>query len=189
MILPIVAYGNSVLREKAKEVELDLVYIKKLVEDMFDTLSCAQGVGLAAPQIGKSERVFIVDSSLFAQEGDKDYDLLKNFKEIFINPVITKEYGDEWAFDEGCLSIPDIVEKVYRKDSLEIEYYNLNLEKQKKVYTGLLARIIQHEYDHIEGILFIDKLSPLKRRLLKGSLNRIMNGKISPPYKMTFHKK
>jgi peptide deformylase len=184
MILPIVAYGDPVLKKEAEEIEEDYPNLKKLIDNMFETMYQAEGVGLAAPQIGKSIRLFIVDASPF----EEDEPALKDFKKVFINPIILEEEGKEWAFSEGCLSIPGIREDVMRKPDITIEYYDENFELKEERFNGLAARVIQHEYDHIEGVLFTDKINPLKKRLLKGRLNNISKGNVKVPYRMKFPK-
>lgn len=189
MILPIVAYGDSVLRKVAHDVTPEYFKDNNVIQDMFDTMYKAHGVGLAAPQVGLDIRLFIVDVSPFADDDDlpkQAQEELKNFKKVFINPTIIKEEGDEWAFNEGCLSIPDVREDVYRKRIVTIEYFDEKFQKFTETYNGLIARVIQHEYDHIEGILFTDRLSALKKRLISKRLNNIMMGKINPEYKMKF---
>lgn len=187
MILPIVAYGDPVLKKVADEIDKDYPELDKLIKDMFETMYEAQGVGLAAPQIGKSIRLFIVDASPFAEDDEEgEYEELKDFKKIYINPIIYEEEGKEWGFEEGCLSIPNIREEVKRKPIVRIEYYDENWELHDEEIDGIGARIIQHEYDHIEGILFTDKLSPLKRKLLKKRLADISKGETSVKYKMKF---
>lgn len=192
MILPIVAYGDSVLKKEAEEIDKDFPELKKLIEDMYETMYNAQGVGLAAPQIGKSIRLFIVDGSPFADDEEEDEVPdpkavgMEGFKKVFINPIIEEEEGEEWGFQEGCLSIPKIREEVFRKEKVHISYFNENWEFKEEVYDGYAARIIQHEYDHIDGILFTDHLSPLKRRLLNKKLQNISKGDISVDYKMKF---
>src|SRR5690554_314950 len=189
MILPIIAYGHPVLRKKADPITKDYPELDKLIEDMFDTMYQANGIGLAAPQVGKSIRLFIVNATPFADDEDlseEERDVLATFKKVFINPQIVKETGDEWAFNEGCLSIPDIREDVFRQPEITIEYEDENFIKHTETYTGIAARIIQHEYDHIEGVLFTDLLSPLKKRLIKSKLNNISQGKINVDYAMRF---
>ena len=189
MILPIVAYGTPVLRKKAKEIDKDYPKLKDILENMYETMYAASGVGLAAPQIGLSVRIFLVDTSPFEDdEGfeEEELEFLKDFKQTFINAKILEEEGDEWAFNEGCLSIPEVTEDVFRKPNLRIEYYDEDFKKHTKSFSGLAARVIQHEYDHIEGILFTDKLSSFKKRLLKGKLSNISKGKIKVKYRMRF---
>lgn len=189
MILPIVAYGDPVLKKKAVLIDPDHTNLKELVSNMYETMYAAYGVGLAAPQIGLPIRLFLVDTSPFAEddvfsEGEKAQ--LKDFKKTFINAKILEEDGDEWVFNEGCLSIPNVREDVYRKPTITIRYQDENFDTFTETYDGLIARVIQHEYDHIEGILFTDKLSSLKKRLIKGKLSNISKGKINVDYKMKF---
>jgi peptide deformylase len=183
MKLPIIAYGDPVLKRKATAIEpTEYPNIKQLIDDMFETMYAARGVGLAAPQIGLSMRLFIVDATPF----DDDEPELKDFKKTFINAMILDETGDEWAFNEGCLSIPDIREDVYRNAVIKISYYDENWKHHEETFKGMAARIIQHEYDHIEGKLFTDKLSPLRRRLIEKKLNDISKGIVDVDYKMKF---
>ncbi len=191
MIYPIVAYGDPVLKREAEEIPENFPDLKDFIANMFETMENAKGVGLAAPQIGFSVRVFIVDASPFAE--DDDYSEaekieLANFRKVFINPIIVEETGKEWKFNEGCLSIPGIREDVSRKPEIVVEYYDENFNLKEEKFTGLPARIIQHEYDHIEGILFTDRINPLRRRLLKNRLNKISQGEVSVNYKMKFPK-
>ncbi len=193
MILPIFAYGHSVLREECLEIE-EGKDISELVSNMFETMYGSQGVGLAGPQIGKSLRIFIVDASPFAEEDSKDKAKvkklaeLKGFKKVFINPIIEEESGNEWPFSEGCLSIPGIREEVERMNTIKISYFDENWNFIEESYNGIAARVIQHEYDHIEGVLFTDHLNPLKRRLLKRKLNEISKGNVDVEYRMKFPK-
>ena len=180
MILPVVAYGDPVLKKKATEVDKDNPDLKELIDDMFDTMHNARGVGLAAPQIGLSKRLFIVDATPFKEEDKK----LDGFKKVFINPVIIEETGKEWVFNEGCLSFPTIREDIWRKPEIIIKYYDENFNILQEKYHGIAARIIQHEYDHIEGIVLIDRITPLKRRILKSKLNSISKGVVDAGYKM-----
>jgi peptide deformylase len=189
MVLPIIAYGDPVLRKKAKEIPQDYPKLKELIENMWETMYGAYGVGLAAPQVGLPIRLFMIDTSPFAEDeelSEAERKELEGLKKVFINPTILEETGDEWAFSEGCLSIPDIREDVFRKPDITIEYYDEDFNKHTENYTGLAARVIQHEYDHIEGILFTDKLSSLKKRLIKGKLANISKGKINVDYRMRF---
>jgi peptide deformylase len=189
MILPIVAYGDPVLRKVAVDIDENYPNLEQLLSDMQETMINAQGVGLAAPQIGKAIRLFIVDTSPFGNDeelNETERNFLANFKKVFINAQILKEEGDEWAFNEGCLSIPDIREDVFRPEKITIEYFDENFNKHKDVLDGLAARVVQHEYDHIEGILFTDKISSLKKRLIKKRLENISKGKINPDYRMRF---
>ncbi|MEE9408517.1 MAG: peptide deformylase [Polaribacter sp.] len=189
MILPIVAYGDPVLRKLATDINADYPNLEKLISDMKQTMYNASGVGLAAPQIGKAIRLFIIDASPFAEDEDiseKDKEVLKDFNKVFINAQIVKEEGDEWVFNEGCLSIPDVREDVVRQPIITIEYQDEEFKKHTEVLDGLAARVFQHEYDHIEGILFTDKLSTLKKRLIKKKLENISRGKINSDYRMRF---
>lgn len=191
MVLPIVAYGSPILKKQAEEIQEDYPGLKELISDMFETMYEANGVGLAAPQIDKSIRLFVVDASPFAEveEGEEPDPLaagLENFKKVFINPIIEEETGEEWPFAEGCLSIPKIREEVMRKPQIKISYYDEKWNYLEEVYEGYAARIIQHEYDHIEGILFTDHLSPLKKRILKKKLVSISKGEVDAPYRMKF---
>ncbi len=183
MIYPIVMYGDSVLRKKALDIEKS-TDLSTLIQDMFETMYAAKGIGLAAPQIGKSIRLFIVDGSPLDEEPD-----MENFKKAFINPEILSESGEPWPFEEGCLSIPNIREDVLRKEKLKITYFDENWNKHEEEYDGMKARIIQHEYDHIEGKLFIDYLAPLKKRMLKGKLSDISKGEVDTEYRIIAPKK
>ncbi|HBK72043.1 MAG TPA: peptide deformylase [Flavobacteriaceae bacterium] len=192
MVLPIIAYGDPVLRKIGVEIDEDYPNLKELIINMKETMKNARGVGLAAPQIGKAIRLFIVDTSPFGEDDELDkeeQDFLKSFKKVFINPKITNEEGEQWAFSEGCLSIPNINEDVFRNEKLTIEYFDEKFKKHTENLSGLAARVIQHEYDHIEGILFTDKLSSLKKRLLKKKLTNISKGNIDVDYRMKFPKK
>jgi peptide deformylase len=188
MILPIVAYGDPVLKKVADEIDETYPDLKELINNMFETMYEASGVGLAAPQIGRSIRLFIVDGSPFVDDEEEDPKAkgMENFKKVFINPIIEEENGEEWGFNEGCLSIPKVREEVFRKEKITISYYNENWELKEESYDGYSARIIQHEYDHIEGILFTDHLSPLKKRLLTKRLQNISKGDIDVDYKMKY---
>lgn len=191
MIYPIVAYGDPVLKKKCVEIDEAYSGLGDLINDMRMTMENANGVGLAAPQIGKSIRLFVVDATPFAEDEDlpeEEKEFLSSFKRVFINPIILEEEGEKWAFQEGCLSIPDIREEVLRKPELVIEYFDENFELIEERLSGIAARIVQHEYDHIEGTLFTDRLTSLKRRLLKGKLNDIAKGNIEMRYKMRFYK-
>ncbi|WP_425658723.1 peptide deformylase [Tenacibaculum ascidiaceicola] len=189
MILPIVAYGDPVLRKVGKEIDKDYPQLEKLIADMRETMYNANGLGLAAPQIGKDIRLFVIDASPFAEDDDiseEEKEVFKNFNRVFINAKIIEEEGDEWAFNEGCLSIPTINEDVFRQEKVTIEYQDENFEKHTETLSGLPARVFQHEYDHIEGILFTDKLSSLKKRLIKKKLDNISKGKVNAGYRMRF---
>ena len=176
MIYPIVLYGNSVLRERAVEIAKGEVDVKKLSEDMFETMHNADGIGLAAPQIGISKRIFVVDGSML-----EDVEM-KDFKEVFINPTIESETGDAWEFEEGCLSIPAVRGGVSRKSNIHITYFDEEWNKKNKEYDGMRARVIQHEFDHINGKLFVDYLPSLKRKLLKNKLSEILRGNVDVNY-------
>lgn len=189
MILPIIAYGDPVLRVKAKDIDENYPKLDMLLENMFETMYNAYGVGLAAPQIGLPIRLFLIDTSPFSEDDEltpEEQKQLKDFKGVFINAKIIEEKGEEWAFNEGCLSIPNVREDVFRKSNVTIQYQDENFETHTKTFDGLLARVIQHEYDHIDGVLFTDKISSFKKRLIKGKLTNISKGKISVDYKMRF---
>ena len=186
MIYPVYVYGTSVLRKKAQEIDKNFEGLDIFIEEMFETMKTAEGVGLAAPQIGESLRLFIIDASDIDSE-DEEY--VKDFRKVFINPVILEESGDEWIFNEGCLSIPDIREDVSRLDKIRIQYYDQEWNFYDEEYDGIRARIIQHEYDHLDGIMFVDKISPLRKRLLKAKLSAISKGKIDIHYKIKYLKK
>lgn len=196
MILPIVAYGDPVLKKEAEEIDQNHPELKAFLNNMFETMYQAQGVGLAAPQVGESIRVFVVDTTPFAEDADEIEDekernetkALDGFKKVFINPIILEESGEEWGFNEGCLSIPGVREDVFRHERIVIEYYDENFQLKEEVYDGLKARVIQHEYDHIEGILFTDRLNPLRKQILKKRLNDISRGIARVDYKMRFPK-
>ena len=193
MILPIIAFGNPVLKRIADEVPENFEGLSSLLTDMFETMYAAKGVGLAAPQIGESIRLFIVDGSPFANEEGEEIDPkaigIEGFKKVFINPIIEEESGDLWPFQEGCLSIPKIRENVSRKEKICVSYYDENWSLHRDEFDGYKARIIQHEYDHLEGILFTDKLSPLKKKLLSKRLSNVSIGIVEVDYKMKFNKK
>src|SRR5690606_1074350 len=189
MILPIVAYGDPVLRKETEEITKDYPNLDSVLENMFETMYEARGIGLAAPQVNIPIRLFIVDATPFEDDEDlseEEQKFVSTFKRAFINARIVEESGDEWAFNEGCLSIPDVREDVFRKPNIVMEYEDENFKKHKESFSGIVARIIQHEYDHIEGVLFTDKLSPLKKRLIKGKLENISKGKVSIEYRMKF---
>ena len=189
MILPIVAYGDPVLRKKAIDIPQDYEDLNELIANMYETMYKAHGVGLAAPQIGLPIRLFVIDAEPFADDDElsaEEKQFLKGFKQTFINAKILDETGEEWAFNEGCLSIPDVREDVYRNEKVTINYYDENFILHTNSFDGLAARVIQHEYDHIEGILFTDKLSSLKRKLIKSRLNNISKGKVHVEYHMRF---
>ncbi len=183
MIYSIVAYGDPVLRKPAQDIKKDIIDVKALSEDMFETMYTANGVGLAAPQIGKSLRIFIVDATPMEDEKYKD------FKGVFINPEILEEAGESWDFEEGCLSIPGIREDVSRLPRIRIRYFDEEWKEHEEAFDGIAARIIQHEYDHLDGVLFTDYLSGFKKRLLKGKLAGISKGEVKVDYTMRFPKK
>lgn len=178
MIYPVVVFGDPVLRKKAADIEKDSIDVKELAKDMFETMESANGIGIAAPQIGKSIRIFVVDGTKL-----EDEEGMESFKKVFINPQILDETGEKWKFEEGCLSIPDIREDVSRHEEVTIRYFDENWEEHEDTYDGMKARIIQHEYDHIEGILFTDHISPLKKRIIKSRLANISKGKFKADYR------
>lgn len=189
MILPIIGYGDPVLRKVGEEISTDYPNLKETISSMYETMYNAYGVGLAAPQIGLAIRLFVIDTTPFGEDEDLTIDeqsQLKNFKHTFINARMLQEEGAEWGFNEGCLSIPEVREDVYRNEKITIEYYDEDFNKKTEIFDGLIARVIQHEYDHIEGILFTDKISSLKKQLIKKKLQNIMEGKTRPDYKMKF---
>jgi peptide deformylase len=185
MTLPISVYGNTILRKKAREIDKDYEGLNDLIKNMFETMNKADGIGLAGPQVGRSIRMFLIDATVLAEQDIT----LKDFKKVFINPVITEETGTEIIFEEGCLSLPNIHEDVKRRSKIKIEYYDENFTLVKEAYNGIKARVIQHEYDHLEGVLFTDKLSAFRKRLIKGRLAAISKGKIRSFYKMRFPRK
>ena len=193
MIIPIRAYGDPVLKREAEEIDKDYPELQKFIADMFETMYNANGVGLAAPQVGVSIRVFIIDTTPFTERDEdeepmdkEEFDQLSGLKKVFINPIIVEEDGDKWPFSEGCLSIPGINEDVIRKRNLIVEYYDENFNLVEEAYTGKAARVIQHEYDHIDGILFTDRLNPLRKQIFKKRLNEISRGITNARYKMKF---
>lgn len=189
MIFPIRAYGDPVLKKMAQEIEPGHPGLKQLIADMFETMYAASGVGLAAPQIGQSIRLFIVDASPFAEDEDgqpTEDAHLKDFKKVFINPYIVEEEGEEWPFEEGCLSIPNIREAVMRQPKIVLQYQDEKFKEHEVTFEGFAARVIQHEHDHLDGILFTDHLTPLRRRLLQGKLRDITAGRTEAKYKMRF---
>lgn len=184
MILPIYLYGHPVLRKVAKDIDKNYENFEVFMENMWETMYKTDGIGLAAPQVGKSVRVFVIDADPLSDE----YPEAKDFKRAFINAYVVEESGDEWAFNEGCLSVPNIREDVKRKPKLEIHYYDENWDYHEDIFDGAMARVIQHEYDHLEGKIFTDKISPIRRRLLKGKLTSISKGKVDISYKFKFAK-
>lgn len=194
MILPIIAYGHPVLRKVASDIDSSYPGLAKLIEDMWETMYASNGVGLAAPQIGRDIRVFVVDTEQIfanmdeAERKEEAYPDEPGLKQVFINAHIEEEAGDDWAYNEGCLSIPKIREDVYRAEEVTLRYHDENFNEHVKTFDGITARVILHEYDHIDGKLFIDHLSPLKRKLLKRKLDDIAKGNVRVDYKMQFHK-
>jgi peptide deformylase len=191
MILPIVAYGHPVLRKVSKDIMPGHPGLEKLIEDMWETMYASSGVGLAAPQVNKDIRLFVIDSEQIFRHMEEDgerheYPDAPGIKQVFINAHLMDLDGEEWLYNEGCLSIPKIREDIYRQETVTLQYRDEKFESHTKTFTGLTARIILHEYDHIEGRLFIDHLSPLKRKLMKGKLNDIARGNIHVDYKMMF---
>ncbi len=190
MILPIVAYGTPILRVVSKDITPDYPGLEKLIEDMWETMYSSNGVGLAAPQINRDIRLFVIDSAQIFENLEEDeqgkYPDGPGVKQVFINAHVKSLNGEEWPYNEGCLSIPKIREDVYRAEEVTLEYVDEQFQPHLKTFNGITARIILHEYDHIEGKLFIDYLKPLKRKLLKGKLDDITRGRIKVDYKMTF---
>ncbi len=181
MIYPIYVYGTSVLRKRAKQVPRDFKDLGGFIDNMYETMKFSAGIGLAAPQVGESLRLFVVDATEMKDEVEEG---LTDFKVAFVNPVIVEETGERWSFNEGCLSIPSIREEVEREEKVRIQYYDRDWNFHDETYTGIKARIVQHEYDHLEGILFVDKINPLRRRLINSKLKAIAKGKIDTEYKI-----
>ncbi len=189
MIYPIYVYGTPILRKKTIDIDKDYPGLPSLISDMFDTMKFSEGVGLAAPQIGLAIRMFMVDATGTGKEEegfDEDDEDLSDFKKVFINPKITKSWGEPWTFNEGCLSIPDLREDVDRPENVRIQYYDESFKFHDEEFDGVRARIIQHEYDHLEGIMFVDKINPLRKRLIAGRLSAISKGKVDVHYKIRF---
>lgn len=182
MIYPVVAYGHPVLKKVAREIDEDYPELKQIIENMFETMYEAVGVGLAAPQVNLSIRLLVIDADPYKTS----YPEAEGFKKVFINPQIISEEGEAWEFEEACLSLPGIAEFVMRKPKLTIKYLDEDFKEHEEVYNGMLARIIQHEYDHLEGVLFVERVSNLKKMLLKNKLNDITKGKVDASYKMIF---
>ncbi len=180
MVYPIIVYGDPILRKRATAIPRNFKDLPVLIQDMFDTMHAAHGIGLAAPQIGKGIRIFIVDGTTLEDEKED----MTGFKKVFINPEIMDEAGKEWEFEEGCLSIPNIRENVTRPETVRIRYRDETWEEKEEEYTGIKARIIQHEFDHLDGKLFIDYLTPLKKRMLKGKLTDISKGEVETEYRI-----
>lgn len=192
MVLPIVAYGNPVLRKVGREISADYPDLQKLIEDMWETMYNSKGVGLAAPQVNRDIRLFLIDSAQILEnleeEEKNDYPGDVGYKGAFINAVIHSVNGEEWSYNEGCLSIPKIREDIIRKESVHLTFQDEHFNSHTRIFTGITARVILHEYDHIDGKLFIDYLKPLKKKLLKRKLDDISKGKISVDYRMSFTK-
>jgi peptide deformylase len=192
MVLPIVAYGNPVLRKVGSEITPDYPGLQKLIEDMWETMYNSKGVGLAAPQVNKDIRLFVMDSIQILENLEDDeknyYPGDEGYKGVFINAKVKELDGDEWPYNEGCLSIPKIREDILRKEAVTIHFFDENFTEHSKTFNGITARVILHEYDHIDGKLFIDYLKPLKKNLLKRKLNDISKGKVSVDYRMSFNK-
>jgi len=180
MKYPVTVYGDPLLRKKAKAIDKDDPKLKEIIENMWETMYYSDGVGLAAPQVGMSIRMFVIDAS----SGADDEPELEGFKKVFINPEIIETTGDSWIMNEGCLSLPEIREDVTRLDKVRIKYFDENFVEHDEIYGGFAGRVIQHEFDHLEGKLFIDYLSPLRKRLLKSKLNAIATGKVQPHYRI-----
>lgn len=180
MIKPVYVYGSPVLRKVSTEITSDYPNLKELIESMFETMDGSEGVGLAAPQIGLSIRLFVIDTALFGE----DHPEVKGFKKVFINPKIIERSEVQNIYNEGCLSIPSLREDVERPESVTIKYFDKNFVEHEEFYDGIIARVIQHEYDHLEGILFTDRVSPIRRQLLKSKLNAIVKGKFNVSYKV-----
>jgi len=182
MILPIYGYGFSVLKKECEPIDKNFPGLQNLIANMWETMYNASGVGLAAPQIGKEIRLFIVDTQQLKEEEDEE----KGIKKVFINAEIVSEEGEEWAYEEGCLSIPFIRADVFRQPKVTIEYYDQNFRKHVETFNGIEARVVQHEYDHIDGVLFVDHLTPLKKKMMKRKLEAIRKGNIEPDYRMKY---
>jgi peptide deformylase len=187
MILPVYAYGNSILRKESEEIDKDYPELDNLIKDMFETMEKAGGIGLAAPQIGKSIRLIVINSkemsSDFLEEG------LEEFKRVFINPIIEKEFGEDFTFREGCLSLPRVSEEITRPSKIIMTWFDEEWNLHEEEFTGIKARILQHEYDHLEGVMWIDKVAPLRRKLLQSKLDKISKGKVHHNYPMKFSNK
>ena len=189
MIRPIVAYGNPILNQPSSKVDIENEDISNLIVDLWETMHNANGVGLAAPQIGVLKQIFITDFDYFKEEESFNKSEIEKFQQVFINPIITDEYGENFLFSEGCLSIPDISEELSRKNTLKIEFLDEKFNLKKITCSGVIARVIQHEYDHLKGILFTDRISSLRKKELKGKLDIISAGDFEPNYEMSFYKK
>ncbi len=185
MILPIYAYGQSVLKRVADDIDPDYPDLAQLIDDMWETMYHAQGVGLAAPQVGLPIRLFVVDTQQMMEEGKEE----EGFKQVFINARKIEEAGKPWTYEEGCLSIPDVRGEVERKPQIKLRYLDADFSEHIRIFDGIHARVIQHEYDHIDGVLFIDHLKPLKKRLINRKLDNIKKGKIDSDYRMKFSRR
>jgi peptide deformylase len=184
MVYPIVVYGSPILRKVARDIDRNTEDLNTLISDMYDSMDKSDGMGLAAPQIGKSLRLFVINTSSL-EEDDPN---LKDFKKVFINAKLIEEEGEPWSFNEGCLSLPKIREDVIRKPRIRLQYYDENWQFHDAYFDGIKARIIQHEYDHTDGILFIDRILPIRKKMLKGKLNDITKGKVDVTYKIRLMK-
>jgi len=182
MVYPIVAYGHPTLKKVSVDISPEYPELKEIIENMFETMYVSVGVGLAAPQVNRNIRLFVVDADPYKDEVPE----AKGFKKVFINAHIREEFGDDWEFKESCLSIPNIAEYVSRPEKIRMEYYDENFTFHNEVFEGMLARIIQHEYDHLDGILFVEKINPLSKMLIRRKLNDIKEGRANPSYKMIF---
>ena len=180
MIYPVTVFGDPVLRKKAEPITKDFKDLTGFIQNMFDTMYNSDGVGLAAPQVGQAIRIFVLDTTAVDDEEDEPAGIVK----AFINPVILEKSGDEWVMNEGCLSLPEIREDVTRPETVKIKYLDEDLNEHTEEYHGFTSRVIQHEYDHLEGIMFVDYLNPLKKRILKGKLTAISKGKVVPKYRI-----
>lgn len=187
MILPIIGYGDPVLKKVAVEIDRNYPDLNQLLENMYETMYGAKGVGLAAPQVGLSIRLFIVDARPFAEDAEYANQGLEEFRKVFINPVMLHEEGTPWVFNEGCLSLPDIREDVERLPEIRIKYLDQNFKEKEESFKGIAARIIQHEYDHIEGRLFIDRISPIRKKMLQKDLDAIARGEVKMDYKIKYY--
>lgn len=193
MVLPIVAYGHPILRKKCRDIDAEYPELQKLISDMWETMYASSGVGLAAPQVNRDIRLFVIDSvQIFRNMDEEDqkqnYTDAPGIRQVFINAHVMELDGEEWAYNEGCLSIPKIREDIYREEKITLQFVDENFQQHVQTFSGITARVIQHEYDHIEGKLFIDRISPLKRKLMSGKLKDISKGKVSVDYKMMFPK-
>ncbi|MBP7509313.1 MAG: peptide deformylase [Prolixibacteraceae bacterium] len=185
MIMTVTVYGDPLLRKVSQPIDKNYPNLKELIDDMYETMYHAEGVGLAAPQVGLSIRLFVVDATMAASDEEPE---LKDFKKVFINPEVLSVSGEPWSFEEGCLSLPTIHENVYREEEVVIRYHDENWNERTETYNGYAARVILHEYDHLQGKLFIDRISPLRKRLLKSKLTAITKGNVKINYKIKIPK-